>query len=316
VGRRSADAMKLTHDHPSRDLITEPPRLSSAWAIVLIVAALLVFLMLDATTGAAPVQHLYYWPIVFAGVRFRRRGGLLCAVAAIVLYHVANPHALTFRDEQPDLLQMGVFLAAGVLSAKLADDARRLRKMALTDDLTGLHNLRSFEERLRVMVREAREGGTPLSMLVLDLDRLKSLNDVHGHLAGAEAVRLVGRVLADGLPADAIACRYGGDEFVIALPESEEKRAIAIAEDLGREVHASAPLLAGVAHARGTLSISVGVACRTFEKGAIDIAESADAAGEQLFRQADAALYAAKNGGRNRISLAQTRESIARSVRL
>ena len=148
--------MKLTHDHPSAGLITEQTRLSSAWAIALIVAALLVFLALDTSTGAAPVQHLYYWPIVFAGVRFGRRGGLMCAAAAIVLYHIANPHALTFRDEQPDLLQMGVFVAAGVLSARLADDARRLRKMALTDDLTGLHNLRSFEQRLGAVLIDPR----------------------------------------------------------------------------------------------------------------------------------------------------------------
>ena len=80
----------------------------------------------------------------------------------------------------------------------------------MTDDLTGLHNLRSFEERLRIMVRVARETKTPLSLLVLDLDRLKSLNDVHGHLAGAEAVRTLGEVLAARLPRESTACRYGG----------------------------------------------------------------------------------------------------------
>ena len=88
----------------------------------------------------------------------------------------------------------------------------------MTDDLTGLHNLRSFEARLASLVAAARENRSELSILVLDLDRLKQLNDVHGHLAGADAVRTVGHILADRLPSEAVACRYGGDEFVIAVP--------------------------------------------------------------------------------------------------
>jgi diguanylate cyclase (GGDEF)-like protein len=276
-------------------------------AAVAIVAALLGILVLDASTAAAPVQHLYYLPIAFAGVRFRWRGGLLCALVSIGFYHLANPHPLTWHDEQPDILQMAVFIAAGVLSARVADDARRLRRMALTDDLTGLHNLRSFEERLRGMVDTARETGQPLSMLVLDVDRLKSLNDVHGHLAGAEAVRLVGRVLAERLPSSAVACRYGGDEFVVALPGLDAREASVIAERMGHHVHSLAPTLAGVPHPSGTLSISIGVAARTLGNSAVNGSESTEAMGEQLFRAADAALYAAKNGGRNRISVADAR---------
>ena len=227
--------MRLTHGRPSIRLVTEPPRLSRAWALIVIVATLSAIFALDATTYEAPVQHLYYLPIVFA-----------------------------------------------------------------------LHNLRSFEAQLQMMVGAARETGKPLSLLVLDVDRLKSLNDEHGHLAGAEAVRFVGRLLADRLPPHAVACRYGGDEFVVALPESDEREAIAVAEDLGRDVHAAAPVLAGVPHAHGRLSISVGIASRTFDASSASAIESIDHAGEQLFGAADAALYAAKNGGRNRISVAST----------
>ena len=294
--------MRLTHGRPSTRLVTETPRLTHTSALIIIVVALIAIFALDATTYEAPVQHLYYLPIVFAGVTFRWPGGFACALMAIALYHVANPHPFTWRAEQPDLLQVAVFIAAGVLSARLAENARRLRRMALTDDLTGLHNLRSFEARLHRMVSAARETGKPLSLLVLDLDRLKSLNDEHGHLSGAEAVRFVGRVLADSLPPHAVACRYGGDEFVVALPDSDEGEAIAVAEAVGREIHAAAPILAGVAHPRGRLSISVGVASRTFDKARYG--ESIDDAGEQLFRAADAALYSAKNGGRNRVSVA------------
>ena len=299
--------MQLTHRHPSTRLVTEPPRLPTTLAAIAIVAALFSILALDASTASAPVQHLYYVPIVFAGVTFRWRGGVVCALVAIVFYHLANWHPLTWHDEQPDLLQMGVFIAAGVLSARLAEDARRLRRMALTDDLTGLHNLRSFEQRLRVQVATARETGRPLSLLVLDVDRLKSLNDVHGHLAGAEAVRLVGRILAERLPSNAVACRYGGDEFVVALPNSDAHEASVVAERVGRCVNEVAPSLAGVTHPDGTLSISVGVASQAFERTPLGSVETADAIGEQLFRAADTALYAAKSGGRNRISVAPLR---------
>jgi len=297
--------MRLTHGRASTRLVTGPPRLTHTWSLVVIVVALVAIFALDATTYQAPVQHLYYLPIVVAAVTFGWRGGLACALVAIVLYHLANPHPFTWGAEQPDLLQVAVFIAAGVLSARLAEDARRLRRMALTDDLTGLHNLRSFEARLHMMVSAAREAGKPLSLLVLDVDRLKSLNDEHGHLAGAEAVRFVGRVLADGLPPNAVACRYGGDEFVVALPDADERDAIVVAEALGRDVHAAAPVLAGVSHPRGRLSISVGIAVRAFDKPRQAPRESTDDAGEQLFRDADTALYAAKNGGRNRISVAR-----------
>ncbi|HZM63463.1 MAG TPA: diguanylate cyclase [Vicinamibacterales bacterium] len=295
--------MQLTHGHPSTRLVTESPRLPTTWAAVATIAALFGILALDASTASAPVQHLYYLPIVFAGVTFGWRGGVACAFVAIVFYHLANWHPLTWHNEEPDVLQMMVFIAAGLLSARLADDARRLRRMALTDDLTGLHNLRSFEERLRVLVADACVSGKPLSLLVLDVDRLKSLNDVHGHLAGAEAVRLVGRILADRLPSNAVACRYGGDEFVVALPESDASEASAVAERVARHVNEAAPLLAGVQHPATTLSISVGVVSHVFDRTTRRLVESIDALGEQLFHAADTALYAAKNGGRNRISV-------------
>jgi PleD family two-component response regulator len=132
------------------------------------------------------------------------------------------PSEQAFRYQESDLVQMALFVAVGVTSAKLANDSRRLHRLALTDDLTGLHNLRSFEARLRMLVRASRQRSAPLALLLLDLDRLKSLNDTHGHLAGAEAVRTVGHLIAIRVPQDAVACRYGGDEFVIALPQCDE----------------------------------------------------------------------------------------------
>src|SRR6185436_12586675 len=105
----------------------------------------------------------------------------------------------------------------------------------------------------------------PLTVLVLDLDRLKSLNDVHGHLVGAEAVKTVGRVIASHLPSTAVACRYGGDEFVIALPYCAEADGFAFADSLRRAVHATVAVLAGLSFPATTLSVSIGVACRALD---------------------------------------------------
>jgi diguanylate cyclase (GGDEF)-like protein len=256
---------------------------------------------LDRLTGIPHVQHLYYFPIIVASIRLGTSSGVTAAAIAIVLYHLANPQTLTWRYEELDVVQMAIFVAAGVVAARLADNARRLRKLAMTDDLTGLHNLRSFELELQRIVAEARRTAAPVSLLVLDVDRLKSLNDQHGHLAGADAVRTVGRAVADGIPRGAAACRYGGDEFVVALPGMSLPMAQRMADALRDAVESCAPVLGGIAFPKGTLTISVGIASRTF---APDSSATVDVVSEALFRAADAALYAAKNGGRNRTHVA------------
>jgi diguanylate cyclase (GGDEF)-like protein len=272
------------------------------WKIMLVSAALLLVFGLDRATGAAPVQHLYYMPIILAGVRLKMRGGVIAALASILLYHLANPHLLTFKYGEQDIVQIAVFLAVGTVTAKLTHDSDRHRQLALTDDLTGLHNLRSFEAHLATMVRASRREHTPIVLLVLDVDRLKSLNDQHGHLTGAEAVRTVGRIIGPRLPPGAVACRYGGDEFAIAIPRCTLRQGHRVADDLCRAVHESAPVLAGRPFAAGTLSISVGGTCALVDGSAPTRANSPRDidVGEALFQAADAALYRAKASGRNR----------------
>jgi two-component system, sensor histidine kinase LadS len=157
---------------------------------------------------------------------------------------------------------------------------------------------------LGAIVQEARVTGTPVSLLVLDVDRLKSMNDRYGHLAGSDAVRQVGRIIAETVPREAVACRYGGDEFVVALPHCDEPRAREIAGGLRHEVHSIAPILAGIPFPAGTLSISVGVASRTMFRGVRRTGNGDAEGGEALFRSADSALYVAKNCGRNAVSVA------------
>jgi diguanylate cyclase (GGDEF)-like protein len=295
--------MRLTNERFAR-LDSAVPAKFPAWlAVMVAIGALLSIFQLDRTTGQAPVQHLYYLPILVAAVRLGYRAGLAAAAAAIVFYHLATPLAWPLRES--DLVQIGLFIAVALVTARLADDARRLHQLAATDDLTGLHNLRSFESRFIPMVRSCRVAGLPIALLVLDLDRLKSLNDVHGHLAGGQAVQTLGHVLAARLPRDAVACRFGGDEFVIAIPDCTSVRAEAVANDIRRSIKALAPDLAGKSFPAGTLSVSVGVACLYFSIA--DAFRSSNATdletGEALFRSADHSLYSAKDQGRNRVSV-------------
>jgi diguanylate cyclase (GGDEF)-like protein len=273
----------------------------TAAAIGAVISGLLLVFVLDQSTGSAPVQHLYYVPIIYAAIRFGIPGGIATSCTAIVLYHTANPRLLAFGYQHWDLMQVALFMAVGVITARLTNDKRRLHLLATTDDLTGLHNLRSFESRLADVVRTCRLDDAPVAILVLDVDRLKSLNDSYGHLAGAEAVRTIGRIIGERLPASAVACRYGGDEFVVAVPYCTEAGGRAVANDLRHAVQTTTPVLAGLPFPARTLSISVGVASRTFEartsRGDADL-------GEELFRAADSALYQAKELGRNHVCVA------------
>jgi diguanylate cyclase (GGDEF)-like protein len=281
---------------------------SRGWTLAAVAAALILVFAVDRVSGIAPVQHLYYVPIILASVRFGYPGSATAAIA-ILLYHLANPRVVTFQYTEGDVLQIALFVGIGITAARLANDRRRLHRLAITDDLTGLHNLRSFETQLRSLLRRAVICQLPLTLLVLDLDRLKSLNDTHGHLTGAEAVRTIGHLIAGRLQAGGVACRYGGDEFVIAIPDCDAQQARAFADQLRTDVNTCAPVLAGVPFPAGTLSISIGIAStaqHAIPAATPNRADPAhdDAAGEALFRAADAALYAAKAAGRNRVAVA------------
>ena len=264
----------------------------------IIVPLLLVIGWLDYATSTAPVQHLYYVPIVLAAIIFDYWGGLACAITAVVFYHLANQHLRALNYGEGDYLQVSLFLIVAVVTSRLARDRRAIQMLAGTDDLTGLHNLRSFETQLLSTVSRAQTRLTPECMLVLDVDRLKEINDAHGHLAGAEAVRKVGHIIGRELDGRAVACRYGGDEFAILLSETDARASLATAERLRKTVENHAPLLAGRRFPAGTLTISVGIA-DYFPDGARD----PELVGEELFHAADRALYQAKRDGRNRSRL-------------
>jgi two-component system chemotaxis response regulator CheY len=164
-----------------------------------------------------------------------------------------------------------------------------LRADALTDSLTGLANYRNLAESLDREIERARRYGHPLSLITLDLDHLKTINDEHGHDAGDDAIRLVAQVLKGAVRSFEVVARQGGDEFAVLLPNTNTNDAERLAERLRAEV--ASQRVGGV-----PLSASIGVASR-------DSGHDLDA--KSLVKASDEALYRAKYAGRGRVVVAR-----------
>jgi two-component system cell cycle response regulator len=165
-----------------------------------------------------------------------------------------------------------------------------LRADAMTDALTGLANARNFTRSLERELERAQRHGLPLSILTVDLDHLKLINDQHGHDAGDDALRLVARVLAGAVRKFEVVARQGGDEFAVILPNTTSLAAGQLAERLCGELRT----LTVKGH---RLSASIGVA--SWNESPIDLAA--------LLKASDEALYRAKDAGRDRVEIAVAR---------
>jgi two-component system cell cycle response regulator len=175
-------------------------------------------------------------------------------------------------------------------SERLRDSAHNAIEMAITDALTGLHNRRYMETHLTTLVDEAANRGKPIAVLVLDIDHFKSVNDGHGHDAGDDVLREFSLRLRKSIRNIDLACRYGGEEFVIVMPETDISVATMVAERLRRLV-ANEPFAIQDGTRLLNVTISIGIAT------AMSPTETAAA----ILKRADQALYRAKRDGRNRV---------------
>ncbi|MCC6532305.1 MAG: sensor domain-containing diguanylate cyclase [Burkholderiales bacterium] len=171
----------------------------------------------------------------------------------------------------------------------------RLKHIGLTDALTGVHNRRYFDQRLREEVDRALRKGYALSCLLVDLDHFKQVNDNHGHLIGDVVLREVAEQVKDQLRLSDAMARYGGEEFAVLLVQTDAVTAFAIAERI-RESIASHPIRLAD-HRRLDITLSIGISTLKEELRGADI----DAKARDLVGRADSALYRAKRNGRNRV---------------
>ena len=163
-------------------------------------------------------------------------------------------------------------------------------EMAITDQLTGLHNRRYMSRHLDTLIANARKNERPLTFVIMDIDFFKQVNDSHGHDIGDEVLKEFANRIAANVRGIDLACRYGGEEFVVAMPDTDVAFATNIAERLRQSIETTPVAISRAPHQLG-ITISIGIA--RFEGG--------DDTADALLRRADQALYRAKRSGRNRV---------------
>jgi two-component system cell cycle response regulator len=174
-------------------------------------------------------------------------------------------------------------------------DALRARldqsmELAVTDQLTGLHNRRYMRVQLESFLKRSLMGGTPVSVLLCDIDHFKKVNDIHGHAAGDDVLREFGRRLRDNIRPTDLACRYGGEEFVVIMPDTSQALATAAGDRLRQIISDEG------------FRINRGDELRVTMSGGVSTVLPDDTI-DALLKRADDALYRAKSAGRNRVEL-------------
>jgi diguanylate cyclase (GGDEF)-like protein len=196
-----------------------------------------------------------------------------------------------FTDAQRDVFRYLI----GQASASIENVAlhEMVSEQAVTDELTGLANNRAFRDVATREAARARRFGHPLSLLMLDVDDFKQVNDTHGHPQGDEVLKRIGAILRDESRGIDLPARYGGEEFAVALPETDPVGAAEVAERIRGRVE-SEPV--GFVDGDGALQVTASLGVASIPESASDV--------RGLVAAADAALYAAKRGGKNRVEQA------------
>lgn len=193
-----------------------------------------------------------------------------------------------FSQEDEDILLTFGFHASFALErARLHQEVRQL---AAIDGLTGLYNHRSFQEKIEMEVARAKRFGSKVSLLMLDIDFFKKLNDTYGHSMGDEVLRRVSCKIVENIRNIDIAARYGGEEFAVVLPETPPEGARITAERIRKAIKDYR-----ISYAENLISVTVSVGVATYPDNASSRIE--------LIEKADSALYEAKRNGRDRVCI-------------
>ena len=254
-----------------------------------------VVALLD-TGISSPILLLLYLPIVYGTLMFTPRAAMVCGLSAmVVVTGVAGVDKHFASTEGWSLMLFGTVAGAAALSVLAAVNRSRieehedrlltqLAELAGTDELTGCVVRRVLHQRTEEEIERALRTSGPLSLLMIDVDRFKSINDNYGHVVGDRVLATIGTVLRDHVRPFDVASRLGGDEFAILLPETESTGAVQVAERIFRDLAAATEV---------PVTLSIGVSSLDGSMPTI----------ERLFDEADMALYQVKRAGRDAIAV-------------
>lgn len=280
---------------------------SSGFDVTLVSGALTLFLLMGephTAVNSKVVFEGYFLAIGATSLRYDKRvcvsAGLLAFVEYLAIVYFAathwdlnsaiySPYPYGMFGWSNQISRLIIMLTASALSLAIVSRSQRLLQLATSDPLTGLHNRGYVDDRFTIELSRARRYGKPLTIAVIDADHFKVLNDTHGHLSGDLVLRNIGAILRDTFRQSDTAGRYGGEEFVVILAETDMETAERKLRSL-RDLVASAVVVS----ARGE-KIQV-----TISAGLASFPEDGDGASE-LFALADERMFQAKNEGRNRV---------------
>jgi two-component system cell cycle response regulator len=281
---------------------------SSGFDVTLVSSALAMFLVLNephTAVNSKVVFEGYFLAIGGTSLRYDKRVCLTAGLLAFSEYFaivyfasthwdlnnpVYSPFQYGMFDWSNQVSRMILMLVAAALSFSLVVRSQKLLQLATSDQLTGLLNRGYVDERFAIELSRARRYSKALTIAVIDADHFKLLNDTHGHLAGDLVLRTMGATLRNSFRQSDIAGRYGGEEFVVILPETDMEVAQRKLESL-RELVASTSMVVPPRGQRVQVTISAGLA--SFPQDGDDAAE--------LFALADQRMFQAKKEGRNRV---------------
>lgn len=245
----------------------------------------------------SPLANLYLLVIITSALTLGKLATMLETALIIACFVLLGEH--TTSDSRFSLAyvsglagQLAPMVLVAYITTMFSADIRyglnQARLLSETDDLTGIYNMRGFSITVDRLFAQAARYKRPACMLMIDSDNLKQINDQYGHEAGNRMLKVVAKSIANELRNTDVLGRYGGDEFIVLLPETPPERAIEVAERIRRAVETTPTEYEGE---RLLTSVSIGIACYPEDGRSIDAIQA----------RADRAMYLAKNEGRNKV---------------
>ncbi|MBI4774569.1 MAG: diguanylate cyclase [Deltaproteobacteria bacterium] len=248
----------------------------------------------DLMSGYAPIKDKHGHTVALVGVDVIAEvvGRKLLAIRTVILIVYLTLTLLTIAVLQLYFQKRALLEERDELISELEKSRERYKLLSITDELTKLYNQRHFGDQLTEETHRALRYGHPLSLLLMDIDDFKLYNDTHGHAAGDMVLEELGRVIKQELRASDSAYRYGGEEFIILLPETDAEQAVSVADRLRKDWRETALSREEIDNA-GRVTLSIGIAA--YNPGE-DPAE--------FVKRADGNMYTAKRLGKDRIVFA------------